>query len=79
MSRSSTRALTAVALAAVIRPLMPDFNMVSAPVVLKQKGLRLTESSATFADLWIVDPHQSPTGGRWRTLAGVVMRERKDR
>jgi D-3-phosphoglycerate dehydrogenase len=40
----NTQPLTATALAAIMRPLMPDVNMVSAPAVLKQKGTPLTES-----------------------------------
>ena len=34
----NTQPLTALALASLMRPLMPDVNMVSAPAVLKQKG-----------------------------------------
>src|SRR6202522_2913654 len=42
VAQLSTQPLTATALAAVMLPLMPDVNMVSAPVVLKQKGTPLT-------------------------------------
>jgi D-3-phosphoglycerate dehydrogenase / 2-oxoglutarate reductase len=38
VAQLNTRPLTAVALAALMRPLMPDVNMVSAPAVLKQRG-----------------------------------------
>src|SRR5579859_3996131 len=40
----NTQPLTAVALASLMRPLIPDVNMVSAPAILKQKGNPLTES-----------------------------------
>jgi D-3-phosphoglycerate dehydrogenase / 2-oxoglutarate reductase len=69
----NTQPLTAVALASLMRPLMPDVNMVSAPAVLKQKGTPLTESrretSPIYGSLIRV---KVLTGGRWRTLAGVV-------
>jgi len=69
----NTQPLTAIALASMMRPLMPDVNMVSAPAVLKQKGTSLTESkretSPIYASLIRI---KVLTGGRWRTLAGVV-------
>jgi D-3-phosphoglycerate dehydrogenase / 2-oxoglutarate reductase len=69
----NTQPLTATALAALMRPLMPDVNMVSAPVLLKQKGVPLTESrretSPIYGSLIRIKVF---TGGRWRTLAGMV-------
>lgn len=69
----NTQPLTAIALASLMRPLMPDVNMVSAPAVLKQKGTPLTEirreTSPIYGSLIRV---KVLTGGRWRTLAGVV-------
>jgi D-3-phosphoglycerate dehydrogenase len=69
----NTQPLTATALASLIRPLMPDVNMVSAPAVLKQRGTPLTESrreiSPVYGSLIRV---KVLTGGRWRTLAGAV-------
>jgi D-3-phosphoglycerate dehydrogenase len=65
--------LTATALAAVMRPLMPDVNMVSAPVVLKQKGAPLTESRRDSSPIYgSLIRIKVLTGGRWRTLAGAV-------
>jgi D-3-phosphoglycerate dehydrogenase len=56
-----------------MRPLMPDVNVVSAPVVLKQKGTPLTESkrdsSPVYGSLIRI---KVLTGGRWRTVAGAV-------
>jgi D-3-phosphoglycerate dehydrogenase len=73
VARLNTQPLTATALAAVIRPLMPDVNMVSAPAVLKQRGTPLTESrretSPVYGSLVRI---KVLTGGRWRTLAGAV-------
>ncbi len=69
----NTQPLTAAALAALMRPLMPDVNMVSAPSILKQKGITLTESkrdtSPVYGSLIRI---KVLTGGRWRALAGVV-------
>jgi D-3-phosphoglycerate dehydrogenase len=69
----NTRPLTAIGLAALMRPLMPDVNVVSAPVVLKQKGTPLTESkrdsSPVYGSLIRI---KVLTGGRWRTVAGAV-------
>jgi D-3-phosphoglycerate dehydrogenase len=69
----NTQPLTAIALASLMRPLLPDINVVSAPAVLKQKGTPLSESrretSPIYGSLVRV---KVLTGGRWRTLAGVV-------
>ena len=69
----NTQPLTAIALASLMRPLMPDVNMVSAPVVLKQKGIPLTESRRETSPIYgSLIRIKVLTGGRWRTLAGVV-------
>ena len=74
VSRLNTQPLTATALAALMRSLIPDINMVSAPVVLKQKGTPLTESrrdgSPRFGSLIRI---KVLTGRRWRTVAGTVI------
>ncbi len=73
VARLNTQPLTAMAVAALLRPFMPDVNLVSAPVVLKQKGTSLTESkretSPVYGSLIRI---KVLTGGRWRALAGVV-------
>jgi len=69
----NTQPLTATALAAIMRPLMPDVNMVSAPAVLKQKGTPLTESKRESSPIYgSLVRVKVLTGGRWRTVAGVV-------
>jgi D-3-phosphoglycerate dehydrogenase len=69
----NTQPLTATALASLVRPLMPDVNMVSAPAVLKQKGTPLTESKRETSPIYgSLIRIKVLTGGRWRTLAGVV-------
>ena len=69
----NTQPLTAIALASLMRPLIPDVNMVSAPMVLKQKGTALTESRRASSPIYeSLIRIKVLTGGRWRTLAGVV-------
>ena len=69
----NTQPLTATALASLMRPLMPDVNMVSAPAVLKQRGTPLTESKRETSPIYgSLIRIKVLTGGRWRTLAGVV-------
>ncbi len=73
VAQLNTKPLTAVALAALMRPLMPDVNMVSAPAVLKQKGSPLTESRRETSPIYgSLIRIKVLTGGRWRTLAGAV-------
>ena len=73
VAQLNTQPLTATALASLMRPLMPDVNMVSAPMVLKQKGTPLTESRRDTSPIYgSLIRIKVLTGGRWRTLAGVV-------
>jgi len=73
VAQLNTHPLTAVALASLMRPLMPDVNMVSAPAILKQKGTPLTESRRETSPIYgSLIRIKVLTGGRWRTLAGVV-------
>ena len=73
VAQLNTRPLSAVALAALLRPLMPDVNMVSAPAVLKHRGTSLTESRRETSPIYgSLIRIKVLTGGRWRTLAGVV-------
>lgn len=66
--------LTAAALAGLLRPLLQDVNVVSAPALLKERGAPLTEStrddSPTYDSLIRV---RVKTGGGWRTLAGTLV------
>jgi len=69
----NTKPLTAIALASLMRPLIPDVNMVSAPDVLKQKGTPLTESKRETSHIYgSLIRIRVQTWGHWRTLAGVV-------
>jgi D-3-phosphoglycerate dehydrogenase len=73
VAQLNTQPLTAMALAALMRPLMPDVNMVSAPAVLKQKGTPLTESKRDSSPIYgSLIRIKVLTAGRWRTVAGAV-------
>ncbi len=72
VSELNTRPLTATALAALMRPLVPDVNVVSAPVVLKEKGTPLTESKRGSSPIYeSLIRIKLLTGERWWTIAGV--------
>ncbi|HVY84176.1 MAG TPA: phosphoglycerate dehydrogenase [Caulobacterales bacterium] len=74
VARLNTRPLTSAALAGLLRPMLQDVNMVSAPAVLKERGTPLTEAkreiSPTYESLIRI---KVQTGGKWRTLAGAVV------
>jgi D-3-phosphoglycerate dehydrogenase len=73
VAQLNTRPLTATALASIMRPLIPDVNMVSAPAVLKQKGAPLTESKRDSSPIYgSLIRIKVLTAGRWRTVAGTV-------
>ncbi|MBL8558032.1 MAG: phosphoglycerate dehydrogenase [Hyphomonadaceae bacterium] len=70
----NVKPLTAAALAGLLRPMLAEVNMVSAPAVLKERGTSMTESkrelSPTYDSLIRV---KVKTGGGWRTVAGAVI------
>ena len=74
VSRLNTKPLTSAALAGLLRPLLQDVNMVSAPALLKERGVPLAETqreaSPTYDSLIRI---KVKTGGGWRTLAGSVV------
>ncbi len=73
VAQLNTRPLTAALLAGLMRPLIPEVNMVSAPAVLKEKGTPLTESKRDVSPIYgSLIRIKVQTGGRWRTLAGAV-------
>lgn len=65
--------LTSAALAGIMRASMKDVNMVSAPTILKDRGIDLKEStvedSATYDSLIRIKVR---VGGKWRTIAGTI-------
>ncbi len=74
VAKLNMKPLTAAALAGVLRPLLQDVNVVSAPALLKERGVSLTEStrdsSPTYDSLIRI---KVKTGGKWRRVAGAVI------
>jgi D-3-phosphoglycerate dehydrogenase / 2-oxoglutarate reductase len=74
VARLNTKPLTSAALAGLLRPLLQDVNMVSAPALLKERGVPLAETqretSPTYDSLIRI---KVKTGASWRTLAGTVI------
>jgi D-3-phosphoglycerate dehydrogenase len=74
VAKLNMKPLTAAALAGVLRPLLQDVNVVSAPALLKERGVALTEStrdsSPTYESLIRI---KVKTGGKWRRVAGAVI------
>jgi D-3-phosphoglycerate dehydrogenase / 2-oxoglutarate reductase len=70
----NAKPVIAAALAGVLRPQLEDVNMVSAPAVVRERGIALLESrrdtSAIYDSLIRL---RVQTGGEWRTLAGTVV------
>jgi D-3-phosphoglycerate dehydrogenase / 2-oxoglutarate reductase len=73
VAKLNTQPLTATALASLMRPLIPDVNMVSAPAVLQQKGTPLTESKRDSSPIYgSLIRIKVLTAGSWRTVGGAV-------
>jgi D-3-phosphoglycerate dehydrogenase len=74
VTRLNMKPLTAAALAGLLRPLLQDVNVVSAPALLKERGVSLTEATRTHSPTYeSLIRIKVKTGGRWRTLAGAVI------
>jgi D-3-phosphoglycerate dehydrogenase len=76
----NTRALTSAALAGVLKPMLGDVNMVSAPVVAKERGIKVDEvrqtqrgAYETYIRLTIT------TSSMERSVAGTVFSDGKPR
>ena len=76
----NTRALTAAALAGILRPALSDVNMVSAPVVARERGIAVEEvrrgqdgAYETYMRLTVVTERQE------RSVAGTVFSDGKPR
>ncbi len=74
VAKLNMKPLTATALAGLLRPLLQDVNIVSAPALLKERGVPLTESTREGSPIYdSLIRIKVKTGGRWRTLAGTVV------
>ncbi|MAU97427.1 MAG: phosphoglycerate dehydrogenase [Fulvimarina sp.] len=80
VSTMNTKALTSAALAGVMKSQTPDVNMVSAPIMAKERGIQVTESRRdqsgvfeTYIKLTITTEKQT------RDVAGTVFSDGKPR
>lgn len=80
VSELNRKPITAAALAGLLRPSRGDVNMVSAPSILTESGVKLTETKTEESPVYdslirikvlTKATANSPEGG-WRTLAGTV-------
>jgi D-3-phosphoglycerate dehydrogenase len=73
VSALNTKPLVCAALAGILRPLLQDVNMVSAPAILKERGTPLLESKRETSPIYdSLIRIKVQTGGKWRTLAGAL-------
>ncbi|MDY8110736.1 phosphoglycerate dehydrogenase [Fulvimarina sp. 2208YS6-2-32] len=80
VSQMNTKALTSATLAGLMKSQMADINMVSAPIMAKERGIQVTEAKRdksgvfdSFIKLTIVTEKQT------RTVAGTVFSDGKPR
>lgn len=80
IAEMNTRALTAAALSGILRPILQDANMVSAPVLAKERGIALEEVTRgqegayeTYLRLTVITERQE------RSVAGTVFSDGKPR
>ena len=66
--------MTAAALAGIMRPLLPEINVVSAPAILKDRGTPFKESKSEDSPIYdSLMRIKIKTDGGWRTLAGTIV------
>lgn len=74
VARLNIKPLTSAALAGLLRPLLQDVNMVSAPALLKERGVPLSETKRDTSPTYdSVIRLKVKTGAGWRTVAGSVI------
>ncbi len=74
------KALTASMIAALLRPLLADVNVVSAPAVAKERGIVIEEvTRAAEADFESIVTLCVEAGGRVRCVSGTVFNDGKPR
>lgn len=72
VAKLNTKPLVSAALAGVLRPLLQDVNMVSAPALLKDRGTPLMESTSETSPIYdSLIRIKIKTGGSWRSVAGA--------
>jgi D-3-phosphoglycerate dehydrogenase len=75
-----TKALTAAAIAGFLRPILSDVNVVSAPVVAKERGIVIDEiTRAAEGDYESLITFEVTTDKQQRAVAGTVFQDGKPR
>ncbi len=73
VSELNRKPLTAAALAGLMRASRGDVNMVSAPAILAESGIKLTETKTEESPIYdSLIRIKTKVQGKWRTLAGTV-------
>ena len=80
VSELNRKPITAAALAGLLRPSRGDVNMVSAPSILAESGVKLTETKTEESPVYdslirikvLTKATANDAQGGWRTLAGTV-------
>ncbi len=74
VAKLNTRPLTAAALAGVMRPMLAEVNMVSAPAVAKERGVTVSESRQDVSPIFesLIRITVTTEKGK-RSFAGIVM------
>ena len=81
VAEMNTRALTSAALAGVLKPMLGDVNMVSAPVAARERGMQVDEVRQTQRGTYdsYVRLSLKMAGGQQRSVAGTVFADGKPR
>ena len=80
ISTMNTSALTSAALAGLIRPQVADVNMVSAPIMVKERGIKISETKQDKSGIY--DSYMKLniiTANQERSIAGTVFSDGKPR
>ncbi len=84
-SMLNTRALTQAALAGLLRPMLADVNMVNAPVVAKERGIKVSETRRDAQGIYegyikiVVGMSDGKGGASTRRVAGTVFSDGRPR
>ena len=80
IAQMNIQALTSAALAGLIRPQVADVNMVSAPVMVKERGIQISETKQDKSGIY--DSYMKLniiTANQQRSIAGTVFSDGKPR
>ncbi|HUO01729.1 MAG TPA: ACT domain-containing protein, partial [Rhizomicrobium sp.] len=80
-SELNMRALTQAALAGLLKPALPDVNMVNAPVVAKERGIKVSETRRPRQGIYegYIKITVTLEGGSQRRVAGTVFSDGRPR